>query len=92
MATVSISGFIYATTAGSGAIEYEFFRSDDMHLAGRWTLVGPHTITIELPAGFDPAGGRAAMLQRQRAAALDQAAALARELEQLAGVPRLDGG
>lgn len=78
MATKTISGFIYLDAYNN----FEFFRSPGMDAHG-YAKVMPHTITVELPEGLDRNAGIAAVLERKRAAALDEAAKAERELEQL---------
>jgi hypothetical protein len=82
MATITITGFIQASKDHDGTVRFMHATSEDMTRFG-YAFVMPLDVTFELPEDFDFNTKQIAMLERKRAAALDEAAQAARELAQL---------
>jgi hypothetical protein len=64
--TVTVQGFIHAQKCTwTDKVRYDFFKSEDMTECG-YVLVGPHEITLQIPADFNIAAGQISALQKQK--------------------------
>jgi hypothetical protein len=89
MATITIEGFIQVQASPDGSPRFDFITVEDMARYG-WTCIAPHTITAEVPDDADYLPKHIANLGRKRAAALDEAARVEREIAQLRAIGKTD--
>lgn len=64
---IEIQGFIHLrqSALGPGHETYSFMSTDDMTQYG-YALIGPHTITFEVPDSFNPVAAEVNALKKQK--------------------------
>ncbi|NSX14998.1 hypothetical protein HTY52_13020 [Cupriavidus taiwanensis] len=63
--TIEIKGFIHAYRPEYGMSTFSFCTSEDMSQYG-YVLIGPHTITFEVPDTFNPVAAEVEALKKQK--------------------------
>ena len=64
MQTIEVKGFVLAQKNWRGDLDYTW--STIELIEHGYMTIGPHTLTFDLPEGFDPITAQIAMLEQQR--------------------------